>query len=98
MEIVYVTVVGAGIGLLLRYLLPNRHAYGLLLTPAVGAAATAAVWAGMLWAGQRFDGGWIWAGALAAGTIASLLVALLVARARAAADAHQLHVLSGGKA
>ena len=98
MELVYVTVIGAGIGLLTRYALPGRTAYGVLLLPAVGAMATAAVWVGMLWLGQRFDGGWIWLAALGASAIASALVATLVSRRRLAADAHAAHVLSGGRA
>lgn len=97
MELVYVTVVGAGIGTLLRYVLPHRDTYGVALLPAVGAAATALVWVGMLWLGFGFDGGWIWAGSLLAAALASLVVALVLGRTRTAADAHQQHVLSGGK-
>jgi hypothetical protein len=98
MELVYVTVVGAGIGVLLRYLLPGRTTYGVALLPAVGAAVTAAIWVGMVWLGFTFDGGWIWVASLAGATVASMLVALLVSKRRLASDAHQLHVLSGGKA
>lgn len=98
MEIVYVTVVGAGIGLLLRYLLPGREVYGVALMPALGAAATAATWAGLTWLGWKADGGWIWVAALGAATLVPLVVALVLSRRRQAADARELHVLSGGKA
>lgn len=98
MELVYVTVVGAGLGLLLRYTLPRRDTYGILLLPAVGAAATALVWVALLWLGLRVDGGWIWVGAWVAGAVAPLIVALILGRRRAARDAHALHVLAGGKA
>lgn len=97
MELVYVTVIGAGIGLLLRYVLPGRAAYGVLLLPAVGAMATAAVWVGMLWLGQKFDGGWIWVAALGASAVASALVATLVSRRRVAADAAASHRLTAGR-
>ncbi len=98
MEIVYVTVVGAGIGLLLRYLLPGREVYGVALLPALGAAVTAAVWVGLTWLGWKADGGWIWLAALGGATLVSLVVALVLSRRRHAADARELHVLSGGKA
>lgn len=98
MEIIYVTVVGAGIGVLLRYLLPGRSTYGVALLPAVGAAVTAALWAGLTWLGWKADGGWIWVASLGGATVACLVVALVLSRRRHAADARQLHILSGGKA
>jgi hypothetical protein len=98
MEIVYVTVVGAGIGLLLRYLLPGREVYGVALLPALGAAVTAATWAGLTWLGWKADGVWIWVAALGAATVLPLVVALVLSKRRQAADARELHVLSGGKA
>jgi hypothetical protein len=98
MEIVYVTVVGAGIGLLLRYLLPGREVYGVALLPALGAAVTAATWAGLTWLDWKADGVWIWVAALGAATVVPLVVALVLSKRRQAADARELHVLSGGKA
>jgi hypothetical protein len=98
MELVYITVIGAGIGLLLRYVLPGRQVYGVLLLPAVGAAATAVAWVGMLWLGITFDHAWIWIGSLAAAAVASAVVAVALSRRRIAWDAHQRHVLSGGRA
>jgi len=96
-EIVFVTVIGAGIGGVIRYLLPGRRTYGLALLPAVGAAATAAVWAILVWFGLTFDGGWIWVISLAAGVLASAGVGIFLPRARDAADARALHELSGGR-
>ncbi|RQP09456.1 MAG: hypothetical protein EAS51_11560 [Microbacteriaceae bacterium] len=97
MEIVFVTVIGAGIGGLIRYLLPGRRTHGLALLPAVGAAATVAVWAILVWLGLAFDGGWIWVISLAAGAAASIAVGLVLPRVRDAADARALHELSGGR-
>ncbi|QNO38274.1 hypothetical protein H4J02_04410 [Protaetiibacter sp. SSC-01] len=97
MEIVFVTVIGAGIGGVIRYLIPGRRTYGLALLPAVGAAATAAVWAILVWFGWPFDGGWIWVASLVAGALASAVVALVLPRSRDAADARALHELSGGR-
>lgn len=97
MEIVFVTVIGAVLGAIVRYLVPGRRSYGMALLPGVGAAATAAVWAILVWLGWAFDGGWIWAVSIAAGVITSILVAVLLPRARAAADTRALHALSGGR-
>jgi len=98
MEIIYVTVIGAGIGLLLRYLVPGRQVYGVLLTPALAAAVTAVVWAGMTWLGVAADSPWIWVASLGASALVTAVVALVVSKRRDAADARALHVLSGGKA
>jgi hypothetical protein len=97
-EIVFVTVIGALLGALIRYLVPGRRSYGIALLPAVGGAVTAAVWAILVWVGWSFDGGWIWTVSIAAGIVASVLVAALLPRARAASDARALHTLSGGRA
>jgi hypothetical protein len=98
MELAYVTVIGAAIGALIRYLVPGRRAYGLLLLPALAAGVTAAVWVGLVWLGWKFDGGWIWAVSLAAAAVASVVTALLVVRFRETADQRLLHHLSGGRA
>jgi len=97
MELVYVTVIGAGIGLLLRYVLPGRKVYGVLLLPAVAAVATAATWVSLLWAGFTFDGGWIWLASLVAAAVASALVATVLSRRRLAADARAAHLLAAGR-
>ncbi|TXK19618.1 hypothetical protein [Homoserinibacter sp. GY 40078] len=97
MEIVFVTVIGAGLGGLIRYLIPGRQNYGIALLPAIGAAAAVAVWALLVWLGWPFDGGWIWTVSITAATAASVIVALALPRARDAADAHRLHELTGGR-
>jgi hypothetical protein len=98
MELLFVLVIAAAIGLGLRYLLPQRTTYGLMILPAVAAAVTGVVWVGLVWLGWTFDGTWIWVVSLLAGGIAALLVALLLPRRRVAADARLLTELSGGKA
>lgn len=100
MELLFVTVIGAGIGAIVRYLLPERGTYGVLLLPAVSAAAAAAVWVGVgLWLLRwTFDGTWIWVASLAAAIAAALVVALVLPRRRDQHDARLLTKLSGGKA
>lgn len=97
MEIIFVTVIGAALGGIIRYLVPGREAHGLAIMPGMGAAATALVWAILVWLGFTFDGGWIWTISLSVGVAASLATALVLPRVRAAHDAQLLHRLSGGK-
>ena len=87
MEILFAIVIGAGIGAVLRFIVPKRHAHGLLLVPLVGAIVTAAFWAPLVWLGFTFDGTWIWVLSLVAGGLASLLVALLAPVVREREDA-----------
>jgi O-antigen/teichoic acid export membrane protein len=98
MELLFVTVIGAGLGALFRYILPRRDTYGALLLPALSGAVTAIVWVGLVWLGWTFDGTWIWVVSLGAGALAALLVALYLPRKRVAHDARRLVELSGGKA
>lgn len=94
MELVYVTVIGAALGLLARYLLPGRRTYGILLLPAASAAVTATVWVGLVWLGWTFDGGWIWVVSLAAGLIAAIVIPIALPRYRAAYDERLMHQLA----
>jgi cyanate permease len=98
MELLFVTVIGAGLGALVRYTLPQRGTYGALLLPAAAAAVTAAVWVGLVWVGLTFDGTWIWVFSLFAGGAAALVLALVLPRRRVAEDAQRLAQLSGGRA
>jgi len=99
MELLFVIVVAAGIGAILRYALPKRSTYGLFLLPAAAAVAAAIVWVGTLWAVRwTFDGTWIWVAALGAAFLVALALAIIVPRRRHDIDARMLHELSGGKA
>jgi len=85
-ELLFVTVIGASLAAIVRYLLPSRGLYGAALLPAIGAAVTATVWVALLWLGFTFDGGWIWPISLSAGVIAAVVTAVRLPRFRAAAD------------
>lgn len=93
MELLFVTVIGAALSLGVRYLVPGRQMHGLLLVPAIGAAATAAIWVILVWFGLTFDGGIIWVIALVLGPLAALALALVLPKQRTTADAELLEHL-----
>lgn len=86
MELLFVVMIAAAIGIVPRYLLPGRERYGSALLPALSAAMAAIVWAALTWVGWTFDGGWIWWVSFAAGAIASLVAALILAPRRVRSD------------
>jgi len=98
MELFIVVVIGIGIGLVVRYVLPNRDTHGALLLPAISGAATSIVWVSLLWLGQRSEGGWIWVASLVAAFISAVVAGRLLPRRRAEADDVLFAQLSGGKA
>jgi hypothetical protein len=84
MELLFVVLGGAILGLAARYSFPRRETYGVM--PAIGAAVAAIVWAALTWVGWKFDGGWIWVVSFVASALVSALFALFVGRRRATAD------------
>ena len=99
MELLFVIVIAAGIGAILRYALPKRSTYGALLLPAASAIAAAVVWVGTLWAVRwTFDGTWIWVASLVTAFGVALAVAIILPRRRAQIDAAKLQQLSGARA
>ncbi|TAL42656.1 MAG: hypothetical protein EPN91_07825 [Salinibacterium sp.] len=94
MELLFVTVIGAGLGALIRSFLPGRGAFGLLLLPAVAASATALVWVALVYLGWKFDGTWIWVVSLAASVLAAAAVGIILPRKRREADTRLLDELS----
>ena len=94
MELLFVTLISFCIGLGARYALPGRDTYGVALIPSISAVVTAVVWVGLTWLGWKFDGGWIWVVSLAAGGVVSLVLALILPRARRGHDENLLQQLS----
>jgi hypothetical protein len=93
MELLFVAVIVAALGLGIRYLIPGRDTYGVVLLPAVSTAVGMVVWVALLWLGFTFDGGWIWVISIAAAVLAAAAVALLLPRARRADDTRLRHSL-----
>lgn len=94
MELLFITLGGAIIGLVARYALPYRHAHGSVLIPAVGAGVAAALWVGLTWAGMKWNGGWIWWITIIATAVITVAVDLLLGGLRTRADDSRLHRLS----
>lgn len=87
MELLFVALGGAILGLIARYSLPRRHSHGAVLVPAIGTAVAAVVWVGLTWLGWAWDGGWIWVASLVAAGLASAGAALVIGPRRERADA-----------
>jgi hypothetical protein len=94
MELLFVVLGAALIGLGLRYLLPGRETYGSAVLPAVSAAVAAAVWAGLTWIGWSFDGGWIWWASLIGGGVLAIATALILSPRRKRHDVSLFERLS----
>jgi hypothetical protein len=95
MELFFVVVIAAFLGLGVRYAFPGRDTYGAALLPAVAVGVASVVWVGLLWAGLTFDGGWIWVATLVVSVVASVLLALRIPRLRRGSDKRMLAKLSG---
>lgn len=95
MELLFVALFGALIGLVARYALPHRGTHGALLVPAVGTVAAMAAWVALTWAGLRWDQGVIWIATLGVSALAAAAVDLVVGRRRSAADARALAAIGG---
>jgi uncharacterized membrane protein YeaQ/YmgE (transglycosylase-associated protein family) len=94
MELLFVALFGALIGLCARYLLPGRSTQGSVLVPAIGTAAASVVWVALTWLGWNWDGGWIWWMSLGAAAAASVVLNLLISRRRIHADQRMLQALA----
>ncbi|QNE47517.1 hypothetical protein F1C58_11810 [Glaciihabitans sp. INWT7] len=94
MELLFVTLGGAVLGLAARYGVPKRATHGALLVPAIGAIVAAVVWAALTWVGWKFDGGWIWVVSLVAAGVVAVVASVVLARQRTEHDAELLASLS----
>jgi uncharacterized membrane protein YeaQ/YmgE (transglycosylase-associated protein family) len=98
MELLFIILIGAGIGFLAQFTIPGRDKRGALLLASISAAVAAAVCVGLLWLSFTYDGGWIWVISLVAGGVVALILAGVLPRRRRVADRAMLTKLSGGRA
>ncbi|MGA0566525.1 hypothetical protein ACO2Q7_04275 [Rathayibacter sp. KR2-224] len=90
MELLFITLGGAIVGLIARYTLPHRHAHGSVLVPAFGAGVAAALWVALTWIGLKWNGGWIWWITLVGTIIVTVVVDLLIGNLRSRGDKQRL--------
>lgn len=93
MELLFIALGGAILGLAARYALPGRRTHGAVLVPAIGTMVASAVWVALTWLGMPWDGGWIWWVTLGVTLLASVAADLAVGRTRSAGDERMLHTL-----
>lgn len=96
MELLFVALGGALLGLLARYTLPRRQTNGAVLVPAIGAAAAGVVWVALTWLGLEWDQGLIWVISLVLSGATAAAAAVLVGRSREQHDARRLATLARG--
>jgi uncharacterized membrane protein YeaQ/YmgE (transglycosylase-associated protein family) len=94
-ELLFVAIFGALVGLVARYALPHRATHGALLVPAVGTVTAMVVWVALTWAGLRWDQGVIWIATLGLSALVAAGTDLLIGRRRSSADAHDLAAIGG---
>jgi len=87
MQILYAIAIAVVIGVVVRFVLPERKSYGVALAPAVAAAAAAAAWAALAWVGWDWSNVALWLISLGAALVAALVVALVAPGARRRSDA-----------
>lgn len=94
MELLYIMVIGAGLGAIARYTIPGRKLHGALLQPAIGAIAPAVIWEILTWLGMPYDGGWIWVITIVGGAAIAAASGPLLARMRTRSDEEYFAELS----
>ena len=87
MEILYAIAIAGVLGAIVRYVLPDRAAYGVAIAPAIGAAVAALVWTSFAWIGWDWSNLAIWLYSLGAALVATILFVLVAPPARRRVDA-----------
>ena len=94
MELLFVALGGAVLGLAARYLLPHRHTHGAVLIPALGVMVACVLWVALTWAGMKWSGGWIWWITLVSTAVVVVVADILIGRIRTGNDERMLARLS----
>lgn len=98
MELMFITLLGAIMGLAARYLLPHRHTHGVVLMPAVGVIASAVLWEAFTWLGFKWDAGVIWWIAILGTAVVLVAAGLVAGLVRTRSDERLFDRLSKGAA
>jgi CHASE2 domain-containing sensor protein len=96
MELLFVALGGAILGLGARYFLPHRHTHGTVLVPAIGVMASSVLWVALTWAGLKWNGGWIWWITFIGTAVIVTVADLVIGRVRTTSDERLLANLTKG--
>lgn len=97
MALLVAMVIAFALGLLLRYLLPHRATYGVLLTGGIAAAVAAVVWSILLLVDMTADQIGIWLISIAAGIVVAAVVPFITGKTRPKKDRALLESLAATK-
>lgn len=86
MELLFVVLGGAILGILAHVALPASDTRGVVLAPAFGAGVAAVVWEVLTWLGWPADGGWIWVASMVIPAIVCVIVCRRAASVRRRRD------------
>lgn len=93
MELLFVALGGAVLGIAARYALPGRLAHGAVLMPAIGTMVASVLWVVLTWLGLAWNEGWIWWVTLGLTALASIAADVALVRTRTAGDERMRHTL-----
>lgn len=93
MELLFIALGGAVLGIAARYALPGRMTHGAVLVPAIGTMVASVVWVALTWAGLAWNEGWIWWVTLGVTALSSVAADVALVRTRTAGDERMLHTL-----
>jgi hypothetical protein len=86
MELLFVALGGAIIGLIAHYALPGSVRRGVVVLPAVATALISVIWEGLTWLGLAYSDFLIWGLSFAATVIIVFVVGIVMGRRRTTAD------------
>ncbi|MEO6827015.1 MAG: hypothetical protein ABI255_04540 [Microbacteriaceae bacterium] len=94
MELLFISLAGAILGIGAYYLLPHRKIFGVVLVPAIGVATAATLWVALTWAGLSWNAGAIWWISLIGTAVIVTVADLVIASWRTRTDAALLAKLT----
>lgn len=86
MQIALALLIAVVIGIALHFALPHRQKRGVVVAPAIAAAAGVITWAALTWAGVGIDNPWIWLSAIIVPAVVTAPVVLALGAARVRGD------------
>ena len=97
MELVLIVTFAGLLGAIVRYLVPGRDRYGLLMLPMLQIAAASILWTASLWLGLAPGSGWPWLVSLILSTAGAVALAVWLPRRRDEDDRQLFDQLSGAR-